>query len=387
MFDTQVTPIATAGTKSAHPSRIFGLDALRALAVLLVLVGHTLAHQKPPAWIQWFWGAQGSLGVEIFFVLSGFLIGRILLKQLVANKLNNLRDLTQFLSRRWARTLPLYFAFLLIYFRFDYTGMGNMVTHAPFFVFLQNFAWQPIRFFEHSWSLAVEEWFYLLFPLLLLIAHKLTRSVDRAFWIAGTLFLVLPLLGRMWQVHRVSDWNDFNNLVRMVVACRLDSIFIGVLMAYLSVCHARWFKFVGQLAPIGIGALLVIAFYFACGAPGLPNQAVSQALLFPVISLMIATLLPGAIEWHGIDNGYLDRFIVFTSKISYSLYLGHIAMLTLVNSALEMYGVAVAGRLQTLAIYLVYFAFYYSFAFITYHAIEQPYLKLRDVGKKNSNVP
>lgn len=381
MFDTQVSPTATAGTRSNHPDRIFGLDALRALAVLLVLVGHTLAHQHPPAWLRWFWGAQGSLGVEIFFVLSGFLIGRILLKLLVAGKLNNLSDLKEFLSRRWARTLPLYFAFLLIYFRFDYTGTGNLVTHAPFFAFLQNFAWKPIRFFEHSWSLAVEEWFYLLFPLLLMGAYRLTRSVNRAFWIAGAIFLALPLLARIWQVQHIDDWGSFNNLIRMVVACRLDSIFMGVLMAYLNVCHMRWFRFVGQFAPIGLGVLLVIAFYFACGAPGLASQPVSQVLLFSIISLMIATLLPAALEWRGIDHGYLDRFIGFTSKISYSLYLGHIAMLTLVNGAMGMLGFSAATQLRTLGVYLVYFSCYYGFAFLTYHAIEQPYLKLRDIGK------
>lgn len=315
MLDTTVSS-STAHHAQSHTTRIFGLDALRAAAVLLVLFGHTLAHQNPPAWLRWFWGAQGSLGVEIFFVLSGFLIGRILLKLLVADKLVTLGDLTEFLSRRWARTLPLYFAFLLLYFRFDYTGVGQLVADAPFFVFLQNFYWHPIRFFEHSWSLAVEEWFYLLFPLLLLVAHKLTRSVNRAFWIAGGLFLLLPLLARLGQLPRITDWNDFNNLIRMVVVCRLDSIFAGVFMAYLNVCHMRWFKSVWELAPIGAAFLLVTAFYFACGAPGLTEQRMTQVLLFPCISIMIATLIPGALQWQGIDHGILDRFIVFTSKIS-----------------------------------------------------------------------
>lgn len=383
MLDTTVSPSRALATQS-HGNRLFGLDALRAVAVLLVLFGHTLAHQNPPQWIRWFWGAQGSLGVEIFFVLSGFLIGRILLKQLVAGQLVTLRDLKEFLARRWARTLPLYFAFLLLYFRFDYTGVGQLVTDAPFFVFLQNFYWRPIRFFEHSWSLSVEEWFYLIFPLLLLCAHKLVRSVDRAFWIAGGIFVLMPLLARLGQLRHIADWNDFNNLIRMVVVCRLDSIFAGVLMAYLNVCHVRWFRFVGELAPIGAGCLLVIAFYFACGAPGLAQQPLTQVLLFPCISLMIATLIPGALELRGIDSGPLDRFITLTSKISYSLYLGHIAMLTLVNGIMGMYGWTAPTASKTLVVYAAYFACYYAFAYFTYRAIEQPYLKLRDLTSKGN---
>jgi len=379
---TTVSPPAAVKATSSHSARLFGLDALRALAVLLVLVGHSLAHQTPPAWLRWFWGAQGSLGVEIFFVLSGFLIGRILLNQMVAGHLSTLGDLWEFLSRRWARTLPLYFAFLLIYFRFDYTGVGDLVKDAPFFAFLQNFYWQPIRFFEHSWSLAVEEWFYLSFPLLLLVAHKLTRSIDRAFWIAGGVFLLVPLAARIAQAHHIDNWDNFNNLIRMVVLCRLDSIFAGVFMAYLYVCRNRWFHIVGRFAPIGAGLLLVTAFYFACGAPGLSSQPVTQVLLFPVMSLMIATLLPAALELRAIDGGYLDRFIVFTSKISYSLYLGHIAMLTTVNGIMAMQGFTAENTLRTLVVYIVYFSFYYGFAYLTYRMIEQPYLRLRDVGKK-----
>lgn len=378
MLDSVLAPAGVVHPSTHDGRRIFGLDALRAAAVLLVLVGHTLAHQSPPEWLRWFWGAQGSLGVEIFFVLSGFLIGRILMKLLVAGKMESLPDLKEFLARRWARTLPLYFFFLLIYFRFDYTGVGQLTTHAPFFGFLQNFYWHPIRFFEHSWSLAVEEWFYLLFPLLLLGAHKLTRSVDRAFWIAAAAFLLVPLLARVIHLPRIHDWNDFNNLIRMVVLCRLDSIFFGVLMAYLSVCHERWFRLVGRLAPIGAALLLVTAFYFACGAPGLTQSPLTMALLFPALSLMIATLLPAALELRGIDHGYLDRFIVFTSKISYSLYLGHIAMLTLLNGALAMKGWQGDTLGRTVLIYIGYLCLYYAFAYLTYRTIEQPYLKLRD---------
>lgn len=378
---TTVILPAPAQTTSNH-NRLFGLDALRALAVLLVLFGHSLAHQQPPAWLKWFWGAQGSLGVEIFFVLSGFLIGRILIKQLVAGELTTLSDLKEFLSRRWARTLPLYFAFLLIYFRFDYTGVGQLVTDAPFFVFLQNFYWQPIRFFEHSWSLAVEEWFYLSFPLILLGAHRLTRSVHRAFWLVGAIFVLVPLTARIAQASHIDNWENFNNLIRMVVLCRLDSIFAGVLMAYLYVCRLHWFNAIGRCAPIGAGMLLVIAFYLACGAPDLTTQPLTQVLLFPVISLTIATLIPAALELHAIDGGYLDRFIVFTSKISYSLYLGHIAMLTMVNSIMSMRGWTAENGLRTLAVYIAYFAFYYAFAYLTYRTIEQPYLRLRDISKK-----
>ncbi|MGE8574392.1 MAG: acyltransferase family protein, partial [Burkholderia contaminans] len=93
-------------TKSAPPpnsQRVFGLDILRALAVLLVLASHTVVHGAPPAWLRWYFWAQGTIGVEIFYVLSGFLIGSVLIRSRKAGKLKALGDVLDFWKRRWAR--------------------------------------------------------------------------------------------------------------------------------------------------------------------------------------------------------------------------------------------------------------------------------------------
>lgn len=102
--------------------RVFGLDLMRSFAVLLVLIGHSSAHFSPPAWFRWFWGPQGLLGVEVFYVLSGYLIGGILIKLSAAGRLHTMASVWNFWQRRWARTIPLYLGFLLIYLRFDYLG-------------------------------------------------------------------------------------------------------------------------------------------------------------------------------------------------------------------------------------------------------------------------
>jgi peptidoglycan/LPS O-acetylase OafA/YrhL len=150
-----------------HSNRVFGLDVVRSVAILCVLACHWLisAYNTPSA------GAAANClatyGVDLFFVLSGYLIGGILIRD--AESYGMSRDtIVNFWRRRWYRTLPNYYAYLLIAFAVDRPwkfGRTRLVTLYP--VFLQNFAWNIGPFYIASWSLAIEDWFYLLFPLLI----------------------------------------------------------------------------------------------------------------------------------------------------------------------------------------------------------------------------
>ena len=360
--------------------RVFGLDILRAVAVLLVLVGHSVAHFEPPAWIRWFWGAQGTLGVEIFYVLSGFLIGNILITLARQGRLHTSAMVWDFWSRRWARTLPLYFFFVLLYLRFDYLGVGDLLTTYPFLFFMQNFAWSPIPFFQHSWSLSVEEWFYFLFPLVFLWLARDERAYRRPMMITCVVFILVPLMLRMAVARHVADYDAFNNQIRMVVVCRLDAIFFGVLLVLVK---TEWAAFYARLRWCGIpGALLLLAaaFYLAAGLPGLTHSYWGMVLFFPVLSLSIAFILPMVERIETLGWSWLDRFMIYTSRISYSLYLGHICMLTLVNGVLVHLGMTVHGPVQTVFVYVLYGASYYAFATVTYQFIERPFLRLRDMS-------
>ena len=141
----------------------FGLDLVRASAIALVLFDHSHEWWTGTAQPQEVQAAFiGRVGVETFFSLSGFLIGTILLRLLAAGA--GWRGLAGFWTRRWLRTLPAYWAVLLLlgcwFGKLDWRSM----------VFVQNFVprrgWLPLT--NHMWSLVLEEWFYLFVPVLLL---------------------------------------------------------------------------------------------------------------------------------------------------------------------------------------------------------------------------
>jgi peptidoglycan/LPS O-acetylase OafA/YrhL len=140
-------------------SRIFGLDLMRAAAVLGVMYLHVvfLGIAKPPG------GSElASFGVEIFFVLSGYLVGSSALETLSRSPQSGILE---FLTRRWFRTLPAYYAFLLLNLNLS----SQHVFDWRYLFFLQTFTGQePLPYFNESWTLAVEEWFYLLLPFSLL---------------------------------------------------------------------------------------------------------------------------------------------------------------------------------------------------------------------------
>src|SRR6056300_29375 len=143
--------------------RIFGLDLLRAFAILSLVLSHSVLLM--PLNIAKYFSPFGFDGVTMFFVLSGFLIGKILIKSLQRFELD-INFMINFWSRRWFRTFPAYFLCLIVlYFitiKFFPSALPDNILN--YFLFLQNFASAQPEFFAESCSLAVEEWFYLIVP-------------------------------------------------------------------------------------------------------------------------------------------------------------------------------------------------------------------------------
>jgi peptidoglycan/LPS O-acetylase OafA/YrhL len=147
-------------------NRSFGLDIVRFWAIVLVMINHSgpfLPYFKSKWHIEFF---SGFLGVELFFCLSGFLIGTILLKVVDSGHAGP-KELLSFWVKRWFRTIPIYWFCLLLYVAcflyFKYPEFGSIDgTHLlGYFVFIQNLFYYHPHFFEVSWSLCIEEWFYL----------------------------------------------------------------------------------------------------------------------------------------------------------------------------------------------------------------------------------
>ena len=218
--------------------RIYGLDLVRAIAITLVLLSHTsyIFQGYDIQGVQLF----GVQGVEIFFVLSGFLIGGLLLR-LINSTSFEVTDVLYFWVRRWFRTLPLYFLMLfvnvLVALWIGYELPSNLWKYL---FFLQNFYDSHILFFPESWSLSVEEYAYILAPLCLIVSFRLLNK----FFTRDTLFLgvsvFLVLLFFVFKVKYNSSVNEglqslsiWNINLKAIVIYRLDAIFYGFILVAL----------------------------------------------------------------------------------------------------------------------------------------------------------
>lgn len=159
--------------------RLQGLDTLRALAIALVLMSHYNGFVAQGS-VFGFIGEVGWAGVDLFFVLSGYLIGNQLLAPAARGESLQLKT---FFARRLLRTLPNYYVVLAVYLLLPHSVIWGK-TMAPawrYLTFTQNFGLRYGETFTHSWSLCIEEQFYLVLPLLVLVG---TRRSARLLWCA-----------------------------------------------------------------------------------------------------------------------------------------------------------------------------------------------------------
>src|SRR4051812_45068638 len=242
---------------TSNGGRVFGLDLLRAVAILMVICAHGFVvlypHFGEPLG---FFGHGGFYGVELFFVLSGFLIGQILIR--AGADLSRAGNVAFFYVRRWFRTLPLFFFFLIVnvvselFFRAHAVNFREALTHG---FFLGNWTGFHMTFFPESWSLAIEEWFYLLFPAALWLGLKLTKRFGAVFLMAAFSFLAFSTVARL--VAATDPAHTWEQGIRMVVIYRFDALMIGMLGAWLSIRFQRiWVRSAFLSALCGLILLL-----------------------------------------------------------------------------------------------------------------------------------
>jgi len=318
--------------------RVFGLDLLRAAAILMVICAHGFvvlyAHFGETLGA---FGHGGFYGVELFFVLSGFLIGQILIR--AGADLARAGNVAFFYVRRWFRTLPLFFLFLLVnviserLFRAHAVNFPEGLTHG---LFLRNLAGFHMTFFPESWSLAIEEWFYLLFPAALWLGLKFTKRFGAAFLTAALSFLAFSTVARF--VAATDPANTWELGIRMVVIYRFDALMIGMLGAWLSIQFPKPWLRSAFLCALG-GLILLLAMYATLWkienghlAFGDDNYF-ARTFRFTLVSLGFALLLPWASAWKLGRENFASTAVRKIALWSYSLYLVHLPVFLLVSRA------------------------------------------------------
>ena len=375
-------------------NRIFGLDILRFIAIFMVLLGHSLIL------------APGNLkpyvypfiydGVAIFFVLSGFLIGGILIK--ILNKENpSYKVLLDFWKRRWMRTLPAYFLVLifLLFYTFIFLPKNFPEGWYRFFFFTQNFLghYRP-GFFAEAWSLSIEEWFYLSVPLILfsfLIVFK--TSTKYTILIVSLIIIILVTwyrhhlyysfdISNSPNQHQLKLFKNFLSLgIEYQVIPRLDSIMYGVLGAFLAYYNPKIWNNKLNVFLFFIGLYILYYTKFNIGKSYAPLAVIWYPTIF---SMAIFIMLPFLSNMRkGI--GKWTSWITFFSLISYSMYLVNLNIVTIAiikhtihaDYSLDNF---IPGDYWVID-YILFWLLTIFISFILYKFIEVPFMKMREKKK------
>ena len=367
--------------------RLPGLDLLRAVAIVSVICTH--------AWIAggmgygFGWIEQyGWMGVDLFFVLSGYLIGRqVLVRCLRGDGV----DVPAFYRQRAYRILPAYFAVVALYFLFP--ALREQAAIQPlwqFLTFTMNlFVDQSsLHAFSSAWSLCVEEHFYLIFPIAVLIMAPRASAKHVAGVLLGLMLAGLAWRGFAWGQSAAlaadgsgtweMDGRRYMELVYYPTYARLDGLLCGIGLATLSVYRASLWERLQQhsnaLALVGAATVLFAAWIFrdtltfAACVFGFPILSVGLALLVASAaspaSLLARMRLPGT---------------AWIAATSYSIYLSHKAMLKLASRYLPDY-LNHRGMLTFLCCLLVAI----TAAALLHYLVERPFLLLRDRGREKA---
>lgn len=339
-----------------HPAYRPEIDGLRALAVVSVLIFHLNA-----AWLP-----GGFIGVDIFFVISGFLITSIISKELIRKEFS----FSAFYARRAKRIFPALFAVLILCSLFAYISLppddyksffkalryvllqfGNVHFSQEVDYFAQGLSPSPLL---HTWSLGVEEQFYLLWPLLMALSYK---------WVAQTLRPLLFILALI------------SSLIASQILLSLDAK-----QSYYMVYSRGWELLLGGVLAFGklpeirqkrsadIASIIALLVMLGCMLSYAERDFPGLKALLPVAA---AALFIHSANLHtGIGHRLLSsRPTLVIGLYSYSLYLWHWPLITFTKTL-------TGEPLSSLSIIIITLACF-LLAALTYKFIEQPFLKIK----------
>jgi len=295
----------------------------------------------------------GKIGVEVFFVLSGFLIGGILFREF--EKENSFASIKRFWIRRWFRILPVYYLFLLIKCIMD-PSIGWDIFY--FIFFLQNNFGPGIDFFGVTWSLVIEEWFYIVAPIFIMVAYKITKNLKVvSLFILG--FIVFENVIR--YLYATKTGVPFEGISGSV-PFRFDSLFIGMALAFIKHHFKGLFKklqshWVLLCGIVGLTSYLFYIYSISHPVDNFANYLLPKTLGFFLLSFFMALFIPFFVHW--------------TSLLTYAIYLSHMLFFSPIIKS-NLFGDSYFIKVSV-SVILTYLASY-----VIYRYFEKPVLQLRE---------
>lgn len=328
------------------------LDALRAAAILMVLACHVVNSFRPHTPLAAA-ASVGGRGVDLFFALSGWLLGSQLFREV---KRTGTVDVRRFWARRWMRTLPAYYAVLAATFaQLVVQGRGRAIDWR-YLVFLQNYLPDP-PYLGVTWSLCVEEHFYLAVAPAILLAFRWRWGAAVVVGVVAVL-LVLHALGVYYPKRPYGE--TFASQVRF------EPCALGVLLAWCAEFRPRWWhvlaRAAGPLAAVSLGLVLIGIVNRTWWDWWLPDWGTLGWGLILAAWVLLAVSSP---FWRDRDPAAATRFVALRA---YSLYLVHVEAIALANKL----PLPAEGRMA------VAVAVAFAAAEVLYRLVERPFIRLRE---------
>jgi peptidoglycan/LPS O-acetylase OafA/YrhL len=360
----------------AHPRYVPALDGIRGIAIIWVVFHNTtfLIEQRTHGWQLALvaFAHTGWMGVQLFFALSGYLITAGLLA--TQGAAHYFRD---FYARRALRILPLYYAviFVVLYVLPHLMALpGNVgaAHQASLWLFLTNWTGDVPYGFSHFWSLAVEEQFYIVWPLLVfrLAPGQLLRA---CIWVAAGALLMRLGLG----LRHVQPWTIYSNTI-----CRMDALALGAAVACVLALPEASALLKKRLTAVALATALV--FVLGALATSLYDTTIlrGQTFGYTLLSLcsasfVLCTVLADDKRW-GITRVLASSVLRSFGKYSYGIYVVHNLIHKLIGEPILQ---ARFGKQPAASIVLVYAVIIlgvsYVVAVLTYHGLERHFLRLK----------
>ncbi|GAB4406529.1 MAG: acyltransferase [Bacteriovoracaceae bacterium] len=368
--------------------RILSLDVIRGIAVLMVILTHNPIFPE----YRWkiynvfvFFNKIGWAGVDLFFVLSGFLVGGLLIKEY--QKYGSINP-QRFIVRRIFKVWPVYYIFLITYFVVNiFSGRNNfntlLVKHWPNFLHVQNY-FSSTSDLGWLWSLGVEEHFYIALPFVLRIFLKnnINHSLSRMSSFFFTFCLIVLGLRYLTFTFGSEQTNEFSLIFPSHL--RFDSLFAGVFLAMLIHFHGQLVikikKFSFLLLTIGI-ILCSVPYYFS-------NH---QLFLYPFglillyigfFLIVLFTHLSSDFNWPVSIKKifYLPtHFFAFVGLRSYSIYVWHGFFAKPIANKICML-LKIVPESPSIGFFyeVIYWTVPILLGCISFHLIEEPFIKIRN---------
>jgi peptidoglycan/LPS O-acetylase OafA/YrhL len=356
--------------KNTHSSRLPGLDTLRALAITWVLLTHYSGFVSG----QQTFGAMGRVGwagVDLFFVLSGYLVGRQVTMPIAQGEDWSAAN---FFVRRLLRTLPNYLVVLLVYFLFPGPPLQGSSTAAlwRFLTFTQNFGLAYGQTFTHSWSLCIEEQFYLALPLAALAWARWGRSPLLA-WLALGVALGLGMTARglafTQHGHDASDAEVYYSTL-----CRFDELLPGVAIALVESFHpAVWDSLRRHGHALLFGGILSSVAVLYGITNELPGPFFATTFGFSLLALAFSLLTLAALSPGSLLHRIRVPGAASLALWSYAIYLVHKPLFMVIAPQLARWHADPA----TWPVIMAVMASGVGAGWILYRLVETPFMRLR----------